>query len=121
MAEATPPAYLPESGRPTASYEASLVQAAERLAALDVAAWSPEAADALAGLRAPSEFDAAMSFPSGQAARAFVSGLRGMEIVALATRDDGGSLSAHEAARRVEHLQPLERASRSGGRGLLGR
>ena len=113
VAEATPPAYLPEVGEADRELRASLVDAAERLAALDVAAWSPEAADALMNLRAPSEFDAAMSFPNGQAARAFVSGLRGMEIFALATRDDGGSLSAHEAARRIEHLRPLERASRA--------
>lgn len=113
VTEATPPAYLPEVAEADRELRANLLAAAERLAALDVAAWNPEAADALMNLRAPAEFDAAMSFSSGQAARAFVSGLRGMEIVALATRDDGGSLSAHDAARRVEALRPLERASRA--------
>ena len=113
VAEATPPAYLPEVGEADRELRASLVEAAERLSALDVAAWSPAAADALLNLRAPADFDATMSFSSGQAARAFVSGLRGMEIVSLATRDDGGSLSARDAARRLEHLRPLERASRA--------
>jgi hypothetical protein len=58
-------------------------------------------------------FDTPMPFASGQAANACVCGLRGMEIVALAVRDDGGSLSASEAERRRECLAPLERASRA--------
>jgi hypothetical protein len=111
--EATPPTYVPEVADADRELRARLIEAADRLAALDVASWNPEAADALLNLRAPMSFDTPMPFASGQVANAFVCGLRGMEIVALAARDEGGSLSVHEVERRREHLAPLERASRA--------
>jgi hypothetical protein len=111
--EATPPTYVPDVSEADRDLRARLIETADRLAALDVTSWSPDAADALLNLRAPARFDVPMALPSGQAARAFVAGLRGMAIVALATRDDGGSVSSHEAERRRECLQPLERASRA--------
>jgi hypothetical protein len=111
--EATPPTYVPEVADADRELRARFVEAADRLAALDVAAWNPEVADSLLNLRTPMAFDTPMPFASGQAANACVCGLRGMEIVALAVRDDGGSLSASEAERRRECLAPLERASRA--------
>jgi hypothetical protein len=111
--EATPPTYVPEVADADRELRARLIEAADRLAALDVASWNPDAADALLNLRAPMTFDTPMPFASGPTAHAFICGLRGMQIVALATRDEGGCLSVHDVERRREHLAALERASRA--------
>ncbi len=109
---ATPPAYLPQVDDSDRELRRQLLAAADGLAALDVATWSPGAADLLLNLRAPARFDAAMSLPSAEASRTFVSGLRGMEIVRIATRDEGGVTSSEMAARR-DLLSPLEHAARA--------
>jgi hypothetical protein len=88
-----------------------LISAAATLAALDVASWSPDAADALMNLRAPVSFDAPMTFGSAVAARLVSSALRCVEIVRMALSDDGGALTAAESASRREALIPLRRAS----------
>jgi hypothetical protein len=92
----------------------ALTEAANALAALDVASWNPDVADALMNLRQPAELDAPMSFPSGIAARTAVSGLRCQHIVELAFADeDGGAVSSWEAEQRRTALMPLQRASRA--------
>jgi hypothetical protein len=112
-APACPPSYLPDVSAADRELRSALLEASDQLAELDVSAWSPDAADALLNLRAPIRLDAPMALPSGVAARAFTSGLRTMEIVRLATRDEGGSVSAHDARCRRDLLAPLERASRT--------
>lgn len=86
------------------------LEAAEALAALDVARWRPEAADLfLGGPRAAP--DAPPGVPDrcvDLAGRALTAGL----LVDLALQDDGGAVSATEAARRRAALVPLERAGR---------
>ncbi|MGI8577833.1 MAG: hypothetical protein ACR2KG_07915 [Nocardioidaceae bacterium] len=110
----TPPTFLPDI--PTADRElrAAVTQAAADLGSLDVASWSPDAADALLNLRAPATLDAWLPFPTPRAAQLAVTSLRCQRIVELALRDEGGSLSATVANRRRTALQPLARAARAG-------
>ncbi len=108
---AWPPAYLPDVASADRALKESLISAAGQLAALDVASWSPDAADAIMNLRAPATWDTAMSFGSPAAARVVTSGLRSLEIVRLALRDEGGALTAAAAANRRAALAPLRRAS----------
>jgi hypothetical protein len=108
---ADPPAYLPDLATADRALRQGLVSAADALAGLDVAAWSPDAADALLNLRAPATFDAPMTFCSAVAARVVASALRCLEIVRVALRDDGGALTAAESASRREALAPLRNVS----------
>jgi hypothetical protein len=110
-APADPPGYLPDV--PTADRElrAELVAAADALAELDVASWSPDVADLLMNLRSPMSLDPQLPFASGPAGLLMVAGLRGREIVELALRAEGGATSASEAAIRRELLSPLRRAA----------
>jgi hypothetical protein len=110
-APADPPAYLPDVATADRALRSALICAADTLAGLDVASWSPQAADALLNLRAPAGFDAPMTFGSGAAARVVASALRCAEIVRLALRDEGGALTATESARRRDALLPLRQAS----------
>lgn len=111
---ATPPPYLPDVAAADRTLRATLTEAANNLAELDVASWNPDVADALMNLRQPAELDAPMSFASGVAARTAVSGLRCQHIVDLALADhDGGAVSTWEANQRREALLPLQRASRA--------
>lgn len=112
-AAAAPPTYLPDIATADQELRLALVDAARDLAELDVAAWGPDVADALMNLRAPTELDAPMAFASPSAARTALAGLRCREIVELAFRDDGGTVSSSEAARRRAALAPLARASRA--------
>lgn len=100
---------VPSAGR---DLRAGLLAAAERLAELDVAAWSPDVADALLNLRAPASLDCAMSFASPPAAKLAVDGLRALEIAELALRDEGGALTAREVAERRAAVTLLHRAAR---------
>jgi hypothetical protein len=110
-APANPPTYLPDLATADRGLRDGLLSAADTLSRLDVASWSPDAADALMNLRAPATFDAPMTFGSAVAARVVASALRCVEIVRLALRDDGGALTAAESARRREALFPLRHAS----------
>lgn len=111
---ATPPAFLPDV--PTADRELrqAVTQATDDLSRLDVASWSPDVADELMNLRAPAGMDVGLPFPTARAAQLAVTSLRCQHIVDLASRDDGGSLSASAAGRRRTALQPLQRAARAG-------
>lgn len=102
---------VPDVGEADRDLRRALVEAADALAALDVAAWRPEVADGLTDLRQPVTLDGPPGVPSrclDLAAR----GLRAAAIVDLALADDGGALSASEAERRRDALTPLERAGR---------
>ena len=112
-AQARPPTYLPDVATADRDLRQALAQAATDLATLDVASWSPDVADALLNLRQPKQLDMPVAFASPAAAHTALSGLRCLDIVSLALRDDGGSLSSSEATRRREALIPLERAARA--------
>jgi hypothetical protein len=90
-----------------------LQEAAGALAALDVARWRPEAADALMNLHhAPR-----LAPPPGTPERCVDLAARALQawaIVDLALEDEGGAVSAAEAAGRRAALQPLSAAARRG-------
>jgi hypothetical protein len=109
---ANPPVHLPDVASADRELKQHLLSAADCLAALDVAAWSPDAADAVLNLSAPVGYDEVM-FGSAVAARLVTSGVRCTEIVRLALRDDGGSLTASSSTRRRQALLPLRRAALS--------
>ncbi len=102
---------LPDVGEADRSLREALLGAADDLAALDVARWRPEAADALMNLHQRPPLDAPLGTPPrcvDLAAR----GLQAWTIVDLALEDDVGALSSYEAERRRGLLQPLGRAAR---------
>jgi hypothetical protein len=102
---------LPDVGEADRSLRESLIGAAGDLAALDVARWRPEAADALMNLH----HRPALEAPLGTPARCVDLAARGLQawaIVDLALADDGGAISAYEIERRRGLLQPLGRAAR---------
>lgn len=107
-AERRPPPDLGEADR---DLRATLLSAAGVLADLDVARWRPEVADELQDLRTAVHLDS----PPGTPARAANLAGRALHlgaVVELALEDDGGALSASEAAVRRAALEPLERAVR---------
>ena len=102
---------LPDVGEADRTLRRTLLEAAESLAALDVARWRPEVADLLINLR----HRPALHAPAGTpprcvelAGRASVA----LDVVDLALEDDGGSLTADDVRRRREALQPLAAAGR---------
>ncbi len=102
---------LPDVGEADRELRRTLVEVADRLAALEVARWRPEVADALMNLRHRDGLAAPPGVPPRcveLAARA----LQAQTITDLALEDDGGALSAHEMQARRDALVPLARASR---------
>ncbi len=112
-AEARPATYLPDIATADRGLRLALLQAADDLADLDVASWSPDAADALLNIRSPVAFEPPMSFASSAAARTATSGLRARRIVELALADEGGAVTSDEIGRRREALRPLRRAGQA--------
>ncbi len=107
-AERRPPLDLGEADR---ALRSGLLAAANLLADLDVASWQPEVADELHDLRAAVPLPA----PEGVPARAVELAGRALHLLAvaqLALADDGGAVSAGEAAARRAAIEPLERAAR---------
>jgi len=103
---------LPDVGEADRELRRATLEAADALAALDVARWRPEAADLF--LSADRDLPPA---PPGVPARCVdLAGraLAAQAIVVLALTDDGGAVSAGEARRRRAALVPLERAARRG-------
>ncbi|MGH3446155.1 MAG: hypothetical protein ACRDQA_08155 [Nocardioidaceae bacterium] len=111
---ATPPTYLPDVATADRELRATLLEAADALAELDVASWSPDAADAVLNLRAPAKLDTELPLASSQASGLIARALRAREIVTQAQRDDGGAVSASQVAFRRELLAPLHRAACAG-------
>ena len=104
---------VPDPSEADGALRRALVDAADRLAALDVARWRPEVADELTALRRPVD----LLLPPGMGDRAVrLAGLaaRCRTVVELALEDDGGSVTAAEADARTETLRPLDRAARRG-------
>jgi hypothetical protein len=103
--------------RETASeLRVALIDVTKRLVDLDVAAWQPEIPDLLLNLRKR----APLPLPPGYDARRTDTIERAvlcLDIVQLATTDDGGAVSAYEIDLRRAALNNLDRASR---RALVG-
>ncbi|WP_300679480.1 hypothetical protein [Nocardioides sp.] len=102
---------LPDVGECDRALRAALPAAADELARLDVAHWSPDVADELIDLtrtEAPPAPDGIPDRCRDLAARAlFAAG-----VVDLALVDDGGAVSLTEAAARRDALIPLDRCAR---------
>lgn len=97
---------LPDVGEADRALRAGMIQAADALAALDVARWRPEVADRLIDLRRSEP----LAGPPGTPPRCvelLARGLRAAEVVDLALEDDGGALSLHEITRREAAILPL--------------
>ncbi len=89
-----------------------LRRSVDELVDLDLARWRPEAAAALAGLR---DGGGPEPLPPGLAprrVRVLTDALRMRQVVALATVDDGASVTSWQADRRSEVLRTLDRAAR---------
>ncbi|HYG95285.1 MAG TPA: hypothetical protein VD859_17040, partial [Nocardioides sp.] len=101
----------PDLGDADRLLRAALLGAANRLAALDVARWRPEVADALHDLRAGVPLVA----PPGVPARCVELAGRALHlraVVDLALDDEGAAASAAEIAARRDALLPLAHAAR---------
>lgn len=107
-AERRPP---PDLGLADRTLRQTLLATADALAALDVAAWRPEVADALHDLRAGVAVEGAPGVPA-RAVDLAGRALHLAQVAALGLADDGGAVSAGEASLRRAALEPLERAAR---------
>jgi hypothetical protein len=104
------PRQLPDVGEADRALRRTTIEAAEALAALDVARWRPEAADLLTGTRrtpipAPDGVPARCAELAGRA-------LVAEAVVAVALDDDGAAVSASEILLRRAALEPLGSAAR---------
>ena len=102
---------LPDVGEADRALRAALLEAADALAALDVARWRPDVADRLMNLRHRPGLAAPPGVPP-RCVELAARGLQALEIVDLALEDDGGALTAHEAQTRRAAIAPLGRAGR---------
>ncbi|MEJ7628264.1 MAG: hypothetical protein WKF54_01595 [Nocardioidaceae bacterium] len=113
LSAADEPTYLPAVAEADRALRAAMTETADALASLDVASWQPDVADALLNLRRPVTHDEPAPFASPRAAQLADDAIRAVSIVSLARTDDGGSVSASQAAQRAAALQPLDRAARA--------
>jgi hypothetical protein len=97
---------LPDVGEADRALRAGLLEAADALAALDVARWRPEVADRLIDLRHAEPLEAPPGTPP-RCVELLARGLRAAEVVELALEDEGGALSLHEITRREAAILPL--------------
>lgn len=107
-AAAPPPPDLGEADRELRSV---LREVADALAALDVARWQPEVADALLNLRR----SGGPRLPPGMDAKAVAlatTAARCRVVVDLAWQTEGATVTAYEADTRTATLRPLDRAAR---------
>lgn len=104
---------LPDVGEADRGLRSTLTEAADRLAALDVARWRPEVADTLMNLHRPPALQAPVGTPP-RCVQLAARSLQAHTILDLALDDDGGALSAYEVQQRHAALRPLERAARRG-------
>ena len=102
---------LPDVGEADRALRSALPEAADALAALDVARWRPEVADQLMNLRHRPPTAAPPGVPP-RCVDLAGRGLQALEIVALALADDGGALTVLEVEARRAALVPLGRAGR---------
>ncbi|HET8665791.1 MAG TPA: hypothetical protein VFM08_15850 [Nocardioides sp.] len=102
---------LADVGEADRGLRQALQQSVAALAALDVARWRPEVADALMDLHHPPR----LKPPAGTPVRCVDLAARALQaraIVDLALEDEGGAVSAAEASARRAALQPLGAAAR---------
>jgi hypothetical protein len=102
---------LPDVGEADRGLRAALLEAADALAALDVARWRPDVADRLMNLRHRPGLTAPPGVPP-RCVELAARGLQALEIVELALVDDGGALTAQDAQTRRAAIAPLGRAGR---------
>lgn len=102
---------LPDVGEADRALRAALIEAAEALAALDVARWRPDVADRLMNLHHRPRLAAPPGVPP-RCVELATRGLQALQIVELALEDDGGGLTALDAQTRRAALAPLGRAGR---------
>lgn len=102
---------LPDVGEADRGLRAALLEAADALAALDVARWRPDVADQLMNLRHRPGLTAPPGVPP-RCVELAARGLQALEIVDLALVDDGGALTAQDAQTRRAAIAPLGRAGR---------
>ena len=90
------------------------IEAAEALAALDVARWKPEVADALIDIRADRQRPERRSAPGYQprAVKAAATARRCLAIADAALEDDGAAVTGAEADARRRALLDLAAAAR---------
>jgi hypothetical protein len=105
------PRQLTDVGEADRGLRRALQESAVGLAALDVARWRPEAADALMNLHHPPRLAPPPGTPP-RCAELAARALQAQAIVDLALEDDGGALGAAEIAARRGALQPLGAAAR---------
>jgi hypothetical protein len=108
LADAPPPPDLGEADR---GLRAVLREVADTLAALDIAQWQPDVADALLNLRR----SGGPHLPPGMDARAVsvaTTAVRCRAIVDLARQTEGATVTAFDADARDAGLRPLDRAAR---------
>jgi hypothetical protein len=101
----------PDLGEADRGLRSVLREVADALAALDVARWQPEIADALLNLRR----SGGPRLPPGmspKAAALATTAARCRVIVDLAFRTEGGAATAAESDARLSSLRPLDRAAR---------
>jgi len=101
----------PDLGEADRGLRAVLREVADTLAALDVARWNPDVADALLNLRRAGGPD----LPPGMDPKAVAvatTAARCRAIVDLALRTDGAAVTGQEADTRTASLRPLDRAAR---------
>ena len=104
---------LSDVGEADRGLRLALQNAATALADLDIARWRPEAADALMNLHHRPALVPPPGTP-GRCGELAARSLQALAIVDLALDDDGGALSAAQAALRREALHPLGAAARRG-------
>jgi hypothetical protein len=108
LADAPPPPDLGEADRGLRSV---LREVADTLAALDLAQWQPDVADALLNLRR----SGGPHLPPGMDPRAVsvaTTAVRCRAIVDLARQTEGSTVTAFDADARDAGLRPLDRAAR---------
>ncbi len=102
---------VPELAEAEATLRETLLECSARLADLDVARWRPEAAEGLHALRTSGGEPLPPAF-GARAQRVAALALRCLALCELALEDDGGAVSAYEAAERHDALGLLARTSR---------
>lgn len=106
------PRPVPDLGEADRGLRTALLDALTRLERLDVASWSPEAADEVLNLGHLPDVPVAGSVP--QPVRLLAArGLQALGIVDVALRDEGGAVSAAEVTARGAALLDLARAART--------
>lgn len=110
---ADPPSYLPDIAAADRDLRQALRSAADALAELDVASWSPDTADALLDLRSARSDGIDLPLPTPGSAGLVVTALRCRRIVRLGLAADAGAATAKGMGRRRDVLVSLDQAART--------